>query len=446
MRKKRTYGDIQPGIHWGPFTLRIPGIHYGFMPRYLIQGGLLLLSTSASVTPLLMQYFSISFDVAWTLSLGFLFWVIAQTILFGDVYISGAAAAALPLTLIYLDTLTPGTEAIHGMIALYLIASFIFFFFGVTKLGPKFNAMIPNTLKAGIILGASIVAIQGELVDRLPQMPFTLVTAWIVVLFLMFSIPFARLPDKKIKVIAVSNALLISLVFASIVGVLVGEMNFDLTWGFFVPKIGETFSTISIWAVGFPPWDILVGAIPLGIMIYLLAFADLIIGDTFLSEADRFRDDEKIDINSTRSHYTLGLRNLLQVITFGPSIWAHGPLWTGIQIFLIDQYKKGRQTMDSIFTGTGNFVLLTIPLGLLWPVISILTPLFPVALSVTLLLTGFGCAYVALGMVSNNTTRGLAVLIGVVTAVLGPGWGIGIGIALYFLIMGKSNEDQKTHN
>ncbi|SDI15824.1 hypothetical protein [Alteribacillus bidgolensis] len=439
MKKERQYGDIHPGIKWGPFTMRLPGAHINITPSQHIQGGLLLLATCGSVTPLMMQFFEVSFEVAWTVSLVMLFWVLAQTFLFGDVYAAGAITSGLPLTIVFMNAFTPGTEAIHAMFAVTLIVAVLFFFFGITKLGEKFNRLVPNSLKAGVIMGAAIAAFQSEL-DRLPKMPFSLITAWVIVLILMFSIPFSKLPSNKMKLSATANALLVALAGGGIAGFISGEVRFDISWGFFVPPIGETLASLSVWSIGLPSWDIFIAAIPISLMIYVLAFGDLLVAHTLLKDADSARKDEKIDINPTRSHYTLALRNLAQLLTAGPLLWVHGPIWTGVQVFLIERYKKGRHVMDSIFTGPFNFYLMAIPLGLLLPIIGIIMPLFPVALSVTLLLTGFACAYVAMSMVENNTSRGVVLIIGMLTAFQGPAWGMGIGIVLCFILIGKKEE------
>ncbi|MFQ3545572.1 hypothetical protein Q7A53_15940 [Halobacillus rhizosphaerae] len=436
MKIKRKYGEIHPGINWGPFTLRVPGVHLKLTPSQHIQGGLILLATCGSITPLVMRYFEVSFEVAWTVSLVMLFWVLGQTILFGDIYAAGAITAGLPLTIVFMEALTPGVQAIESMIALTLIVAILFLFFGITGLGAKFNSLVPTTLKAGIIMGAAIAAFQSEL-DRLASMPFSLMTAWIVILILLFSIPFANLPNNKIKLLAGSNALLVSFLIAGAVGFFTKELSFDISLGFFVPPIGETFSTLSLWSVGLPSWNTFLSVLPLGVMIYVLAFGDLLVAHTLLKGADEKRRDEKIEINPTRSHYTLALRNIAQLLTAGPLLWIHGPIWTGVQVFLLERYKKGREVMDSIYSGPMNFYILAIPLGLFMPVIGIIMPLFPIALSVTLILTGFACAYVSMSMVKTDVARGLVVAIGFLTATLGAGWGIGIGIALYLILIGR---------
>ncbi|WP_026688935.1 hypothetical protein [Alteribacter aurantiacus] len=439
MKSKRNYGEIHPGIKWGPFTMRLPGVHLKLTPSQHIQGGLLLLATCGSITPLMMMYFEVSFEVAWTVSLVMLFWVLAQTVLFGDIYAAGAITPALPLTLVYMNTLAPGIDAVHGMIALFLLVIALFLFFGVTKLGERFNNMVPVALKAGIIMGAAIAAFQSEM-NRLPSMPYSLVTSWIIVLVLLFSIPFSKLPDTRSKLMMGSNALLLSLVVAGAVGFFTGEMTFQMEWGFFIPPIAETMSTLSIWAVGIPSWDVFLAVFPIALVVYILAFGDLVIAHTLLRGADKARKDEKIDINPTRSHFVLAARNAGQLMTAGPLLWIHGPIWTGVQVFLIERYKKGRKVMDSIYDGPMNFYIMAIPLGLLLPVIAIIMPIFPIALSISLLLTGFACAYVAMSLVKTNISRGVVLAIGMLTATYGPVWGIGVGIGLYILLIGRHGE------
>ncbi|MGQ7247653.1 hypothetical protein ACUN9Y_09960 [Halomonas sp. V046] len=447
MSLKRAHGDIQPGLKWGPFTLRIPGIHVDLTPSTHLQGGLLLLATGGATAPLLVQYFGVSFDIAWTVMLVMFFWVFAQTFLFGDVYSAGGIAAGLPLTIVFLDSLTPGPEAVRAMIAITLVVSALFLFFGLSRLGERFNRMVPGPLKAGIIMGAAVAAFRSEL-GRLDSMPLTLVTAWAVVLTLMFSVPFARLPNTRLKTLVGANAMLVAFIVAGVVGLVSGELEFTIEWGFFVPPLGATLDALAPWSVGMPSWDMILTATPIGVMLYILAFGDLLVADTLLHEADDARGDEKIDIDLTRSHYVLAIRNLAQMVTAGPLVMLHGPIWTGVQVFLIERYKKGRQVMDSIFTGTTNFYLMAIPLGLLMPVLGLITPMLPVALSVTIILTGFACAFVAMAMVHDNVERGVVLTIGMLTATLGPAWGISAGLILCAVLLGRrglpGDADDKT--
>lgn len=439
MKIERPHGATQPGIDWGPFTLRLPGVHVDITPSIHVQGGVLLLATGGATAPLMMQYFGVSFEIAWTALLVAFFWILAQNVLFGDVYAGGGIAAGLPLTIVFLNDFAAGPEAIRAMLAVSFIVAGLFLFFGVTKLGARFHELVPSTLRAGVVMGAAIAAFQSEL-DRLPNMPYTLLTAWLVALALIYSTPFAKFRNTKLKLIVGANALLIALLLAGVVGYGTGELSFKIEWGFFVPDFGGAFGSLAPWSVGLPSWNMVLAAVPIGVMIYILAFGDLLVADSLLDGADRARQDEKIDINPTRSHYILAVRNLAQLVTAGPLVMLHGPLWTGVQVFLIERYKKGREVMDSLFTGTINFYILAIPLGLLLPVVSLIMPILPVGLSLTLVLTGFACAHVAMSMVHTNITRSLVITIGMVTAYLGPAWGLGIGVLLYFLMVGREGE------
>ncbi|WP_100372854.1 hypothetical protein [Bacillus sp. FJAT-45037] len=437
MRKKRAYGGIQPGLKWGPFTMRLPGVHVGITWPEVIQGGLLSLATGGALAPLMMQFFDVSFEVAWSIVAIQLFWVWTHSFLFGDALAAGWITPALPLTLVFLGQFTPGTEAVQAMIAVTLIVSTLFLFFGLTGLGAKFNRIIPIPLKAGIIMGAAIAAFQSEL-DRVQTLPFTLLSAWIVVLTIMFSIPYSKLPTTKLKVILTSNAILAGFVVAAIVGSLTGELSFSIEWGIFIPQYGELMATVSPWGVGLPPWSVFVAAIPISIMIYLLVFGDLLVADTLIKGADKARPDEKIDINHSRTHYALFFRNIGQLFTGGALIPLHGPMWTGIQVYVIERYKSSKTALDSIFTGTVNWYWLSIPLAFLMPMIGIMIPLLPVALSLTLLLTGFACAFVSMSMVTDNTSRGMVLAIGMLTALQGPIWGLGAGLILFLILIGRN--------
>lgn len=437
MAMKREYGGIQPGIKWGPFTARFPGIHVPITWPEVIQGGFLALATGGALAPLMMNYFDIPFEVAWSIVAVQIFWVWSHSLLFGDSYAAGWITPSLPLTLVFLGNLTPGREAVHGMIAITLVVCALFIFFGITGLGDRFNKLIPNTLKAGIIMGAAIAAFQSEL-NRVQTLPVTLITAWLIVLIIMFSIPFSKIKTSGFKKLLTANAILAGFVGSAIAGTLSGELQFNIEWGIFIPRLGELLAATSPWGVGFPSWTMIVSATPLAIMIYILVFGDLLVADTLVKEAGKIRDDEKIDINHTRTHLALVIRNLGQLFTGGAMLPLHGPMWTGVQVYLLERYKSSKTALPTIYSGPNNWFWLAIIFAFLTPMMGIMVPLLPVALSLTMLLTGFACAYVAMSMVHTNTSRGMVLAIGILTAVKGPAWGIGIGIVLYLLLIGRS--------
>ncbi|MEO7013811.1 MAG: hypothetical protein ABI127_05825, partial [Dokdonella sp.] len=64
-----------------------------------------------------------------------------------------------------------------------------------------------------------------------------------------------------------------------------------------------------------------------------------------------------------------------------------------------------------------------------------------IALSLTLLLTGFACAYIAMAIPKNNATRGTALLIGAALAMFPPWIGLGVGVAASLLLTGFEREE-----
>ena len=82
-----------------------------------------------------------------------------------------------------------------------------------------------------------------------------------------------------------------------------------------------------------------------------------------------------------------------------------------------------------------NWYWLAFILIFLVPIVTFMQPLLPVALSITLILTGFSCAYIAMTMVKTPASQGYAFFVGMVIAKYGPSWGLGVGIGLYFLLL-----------
>ena len=170
-------------------------------------------------------------------------------------------------------------------------------------------------------------------------------------------------------------------------------------------------------------------------MVYVIVFGDLVVANTLLQDADKVRKDEKIEINTTRTHYTLFFRNIGQLLSAGPLIPMHGPMWTGVQVFLIERYKE--KQLDSIHTGIINWYWPAFILVFITPVVNIMQPLLPVALSITLILTGFACAYVALRLLTTPTGQGYALFVALLIVQFGPAWGFGVGIGLYLLLLSR---------
>jgi hypothetical protein len=433
--KIRKDGEIHPGIKWGRFTIRIPFYHVKLTLPESLQGGLITLATAAAAAPLFMRFFGLPFEIAWALSALPLIWYYVQPLLFGDPFAPGWITPSIPLVLVFLGGYGAGVQAIQAMTALAIIVAGIFLLFAVTDMGKRFFSWVPIELRSAIILASAIAAFNGEL-TRHATLPYTLTAVWIVVFLLMFSIWFsAKKATNKLFYYMASMSMLIGFVVAGIVGPLSGEFSFDIKMGIFIPPFVDAIKAVHPFSIGFPTWDMFVAALPLALMVYVIAFGDLIVANTLLDEADKVRTDEKLVIDTTRTHYTLFFRNIGQVLTFGPLIPMHGPIWTGVTVFLVERYKQGRNVMDSFYSGALSWYLPAFILVFITPIVNILQPMLPVALSITLILTGFACAYIAMRMVTTPTGQGYALFVALCIVRFGPAWGLGIGIALYFLLL-----------
>lgn len=67
------------------------------------------------------------------------------------------------------------------------------------------------------------------------------------------------------------------------------------------------------------------------------------------------------------------------------------------------------------------------------PLITLFKPVLPIALSITLLITGYLCISVGVEQIHSATQMGVAGTMGVVLAVYGAGYGLAAGVVLYLL-------------
>ena len=149
--------------------------------------------------------------------------------------------------------------------------------------------------------------------------------------------------------------------------------------------------------------------------------------------ADELRTDEVIENNVDRVHLVTAIRNALHAF-FAPYPGLAGPLWTAVAATMAERYKYGRKAMDSIYSGAGTFWITGFAALFMLPLVSFFQPVLPIALSLTLILTGYICLMVGFEQLNNNTERGIAGTMGVVLAVYGAGWGLAAGAALYILV------------
>ena len=63
--------------------------------------------------------------------------------------------------------------------------------------------------------------------------------------------------------------------------------------------------------IGLPPLSVFLEVFPLVFIGYLLLFGDFLTGTEILKDGQRYRTDEKINIDINRSHNSVGIRNLV---------------------------------------------------------------------------------------------------------------------------------------
>ena len=164
-------------------------------------------------------------------------------------------------------------------------------------------------------------------------------------------------------------------------------------------------------------------------------------GNEILRDAGADRPDEHIDIDTTRSHWSLGIRNAVMAVA-APMFPTQGSVWAGVHVVIVQRWRQGRHAMDSLHSGIHSYYFMGLPfVFLLLPLLTGLKPLMGIALSLTLVLTDFACAYVAMAVVRHPVERGVALLTAMALALFEPWQGLLIGLLATFLLIGGRDAD-----
>lgn len=441
-----------PGWRWGPFTFRMPFYHTKFYWQEAFQGLFVAAATGLALVPLMMEFFGLGFEEAIAVSMIHTTLIASAVIIFGEPYAPGWVTPALPLVLAYvLGSYDDPVLRWQAMTALSLNFSLLLIVLGISGLGKKFVIWLPDTLKAGIILGAAIAALKRVFIDDaerfLFQQPIAITLACAVCLIFAFSLPMQKLKEKY-KLFATIGALglLPGFIIAALIGPLVGEVTYNIQWGILIPPVGDAWQQMSPFVIGWPSLEMFLQGIPLAIITYVILFGDMVTGNEVIRDGLTKRHDEHIDINPTRTHLSVGIRNGLMAV-LAPFFPTQGTMWTGVQVIIVQRWKQGKHAMNSLHSGLASYYLMGVPvLFFLLPLLTGLQPLLGVALSLTLVLTGFACAYVAMSIPKNNTSRGTVVLIGAALAFFEPWIGLTFGVLATILLVGwDRNPDAIPH-
>ncbi|MBD3646748.1 MAG: hypothetical protein HUJ31_04685 [Pseudomonadales bacterium] len=437
-----TRGKEQPGWNWWLFTFRWPFYHTRLCWPEFLQGIALASATGLALVPMMMANFGLTFEQAIAVSFvqGFLIGI--APIMFGEPYAPGWVTPALPLVLTFVLTgFDNPTERFQAMAALTLTLTAMVAVLGVTGLGRRFMEWLPGSLKAGIILGAAVASFKRVFVDDAPDyllaQPITTITACAVCLIFIFSIPFRRLKLRSRPLMVLGSlGLLPGFLVAAVIGPFVGEVEYNVEWGILIPPVNEVWAIASPFAIGWPDMDMYIAALPLAFITYIILFGDIVTAKEITREAEHDRPDEHIRLDTTRTHISVALRNLLAGITT-PFFPTQGSVWAGVHVVIVQRWRQGPDRMNSLFSGIHSYYFMGIPfIYFLLPLLTGLQPLMGIALSLTLVLTGFACAYVAMAIAVHPVERGIALMTGMAIALFEPWIGLLVGIASAVVLIG----------
>lgn len=431
---KRTDGREQPYWPVGKFKLRLPFIHYRLEWPELIQG-LVIFTIGLSMMEILTSVVGMSNQAALAVVIMTQFLMLIPST-FGVPFVSGFITPALPIVLMFIGKFEPGREAIQALVAVHFIVAAIFLFLGLTSLGKKFVQALPRSLKAGILIGAGMSAIMTEIQagGRVTETPVSLILGAILCLYVMYSISFKKLfnQNRVFKRIA-SFGIMPPVIVAMIIGWLAKEYPApSIEWGITLPDVKELWK-FTPFAVGFPGVELFIAAIPTAVLAYIIAFGDIIVGQNLVEQACKSRKDEKVVYDVNQIHHLTAIRNFLHAL-FVPHPGLGGPLFTAGTATVAERYKYGRKAMDSIFSGTNTLVIGFIVAAFFTPLITLFQPYLPIALSITLLLTGYVCINIGMQELRTDNERGIAGLMAIVLAIYGATYGLLIGFVLYLVI------------
>ncbi|MBB1062120.1 solute carrier family 23 protein [Marilutibacter spongiae] len=440
--KQARQGATAAGWRWGPFTCRIPFLHSRLLWPEFLQGTLVATATGLALVPVLSGYFGMSFEQAVACVLFNSIFLVSSLYIFGEPYAPGWTTAALPLALVYVIAGYPDpTTRFQAMTALTLSYAALVFVLGVTGLGRKLMRWLPDTLKAGILLGAALSAFRRVFVDDggklLMSQPVTTAVACAICLVCVFSTPFRRLVERhRALALLVALGLLPGFLAAAIIGPLVGEVQYDIQWGWLLPPMGEAMAKMSPFSIGWPPPEMYLAGIPLVLVTYVIQFGDWVTGNEVLREAAPSRPDDPVDINASRSHLALAIRNAASALV-SPFFTTQGSLWTGVHVIVVKRWKEGPRAVPDLHSGMMSYYLMGLPfIYFMLPLLTAMKPLLGIALSLTLVLTGFACAYIGMAIPRDASARGAAMLTGAALALLQPWVGLLVGIGVCLLLVG----------
>jgi len=455
---RRKDGEEVPYIPCGIFKIRLPFFHWGIETSEVIQA-MVMFVTAMGIIQVMKDVFNMPFEIALTIVVFHeLMYCLHQ--LLGDPFVPGWITPALPLMIAFLMSFTSVANRVEALIAVQVLLGILYLFLGLTGLAKKLIDITPKAIQSGILLGAGVSAIMGQYVfdpegTGITTYPISIIVGGLFALYLLYSKGFTEkmrrgeLDGKKFLVTLANYGIMPGIAVGVIVGWISGELPLPVMEPglIFIPWFGESLRNYSVVGLGLPSAEIWMKAIPMALVAYIIAFGNMILGQTVLSVANKkYRPDEKLENNPNRLNVICGIRNVLEGFFF-PHAGLGGPIWAAMQVTVTERYKHGRKAMDSIHSGAGSFNYMKFLSCLILPLVCIFKPALPIALSLTLLIQGFACVYIAMNLVYSNVERGIAGVCGGALAVSGAAMGLVVGIVLCFILIGpeafKPEDDEE---
>jgi hypothetical protein len=435
--KRRPYAQEAPFIGLWKFKLRIPGVHYKFEWADYIQG-LIMGAVCLSIIPILMDNLSMPFEVAIAV-------VILNGILYllhgwmGDPAVPGWVTPAIPLLIAYIATFPTVPERMHALIAFQMALGIWCLFLGTTGLAQKVINSIPQSIKAGVIVGAGILAINLVFKEggKMQLLPITVIVCSLVALFMMYNPAFRKLAQtNKIAHFLANLGILPAIIVAIIVAAATGEAKFTLEWGITKPAFTTLWTDWVPWGkLGWPSAKMFLSSIPLVLAAYIVIFGEAVQAQAIIKDAQPMRPDDHVDYNPDRTHLNVGIRNSIMSV-IGPDISMCGPLWAAMTVVTYERWKKGRSSMDSIIGGISSFRMGTFTMYWLLPLVSLTKPILTAALSLTMTIQGFVSVYVGVREARSLKDLGIAGVVAGILVAKGAAWAFGAGLILCLVIYG----------
>lgn len=436
--KDRKFGEESPYIPAGPFKIRLPFIHYRFEWPDYIQG-LLMCAVDLSAIPLLIELLGMPFEVALAIVvLNGAFYLLHH--LLGDPAVPGWITPAIPLIMLYCMQFPEGPERVHALIAFQMTLGILSLLLGATGLASKVVQLVPSAIKSGVILGAGFAAVISvfEVGGRFETFPWTISIAIGIGFYLLFSKHFSKLRNKNVFWNTIGKlGVFPIIVLAIILAPLFGEASWPkIEWGISSPDFAGLWTNYTLFGLGFPPLMLFLTGLPTVLATYIVLFGDVLQTSALVKEGGKARPDEKLDYNPSRAHLIFGTRNSVMSV-IGPDVTMAGPLWSAMQVVVVERFKEGRKAMDSFFGGAGSFRWGTNTGLFLLPIVTLVEPILGVALALTLLIQGYVSVKVGILEAKSQRDLGIAGIMGAVLCVKGAAWAFAIGIGLCLLIYGK---------